>query len=142
MKYFLGLALACLSLLVPSAAAEFAVYDVFLEPHGEPIAAYQLKIWDQNSAVKILSVEGGEHKSYRKPPFFDPKAIQKNVIKLAAFATDPPDALPNRKTRVATLHVEINEALNPRLIVVIEAAARPGGSRIFTEATISKRETP
>lgn len=142
MKYFLGIAFACLSMLAPSAAAEFAVYDVFLEPHGEPMAAYQLKISDQNSAVKILSVEGGEHKSYQNPPFFDPKAIQQNVIKLAAFATDPADALPKRKTRVAALHVEINDDLKPRLVVAIEAAARPGGSRIFIEATLSKREKP
>src|SRR5688572_4302910 len=124
-----------------SRAAEFAVYDIYLEPHGEPLAAYQLKIWDKNAAIKIISVEGGEHRAFQKAPFFDPKAIQRDIIKLAAFDARKSGDLPTHRTRVASLHVEIGPGLNPNLSIMIEAAARPGGTKIFPQATILKRIT-
>jgi hypothetical protein len=124
-----------------AAAAEFAVYDIYLDPQSEPIAAYQLKIWDKNAAIKILSVEGGEHPAFQKAPYFDPKAIQRDIIKLAAFHLGTSDELPARRTRIASLHVEIGPGLQPNLVIEIEAAARPGGKRILSQATITKRIT-
>ena len=120
-------------------AAEFAVYDIYLDPSSEPLAAYQIKIWDKNAAIKIISVEGGEHPAFQKAPFFDPKAIQRDIIKLAAFHAGASNELPARRTRVASLHVEIGPQLNPNLAIELEAAAGPGGSKLFPNALIVKR---
>jgi hypothetical protein len=122
-------------------AAEFAVFDVYLDSRGERLAAYQLKILDRNAAIKIISVEGGSHASFADAPKFDPKAIQKSVIKIAAFSLDPPEQLPARRLRVASLHVEIGPGLTPNLKAVLETAAKPGGKKISAEISISKRET-
>jgi len=135
---FLFVSLFC---FISARAAEFAVYDIYIDPHDEPIAAYQLKIWDKRAAIKIVSVEGGEHPAFQKAPYFDPKAIQRDVIKLAAFHAGKADELPRRKIRVASLHVEIGPGLNPNLAVSIEAAARPGGSRLDPVVTLTKRIT-
>ena len=126
-------------MLAASNAAEFAVYDIYIDSQAAPLAAYQLKIWDKNAAIKIISVEGGEHPAFQKTPFFDPKAIQRDIIKLAALHTGPQGELPTSKVRVASLHVEIGPGLTPSLQIEVEAAARLGGKRISAEATLTRR---
>ena len=139
-RFFILLSL--LFCLFETRAAEFAVYDIYLDPNSEPVAAYQLKIWDKRAAIKIISVEGGEHPAFQKAPYFDPKAISRDIIKLAAFHAGTSDELPARRTRVASLHVEIGPGLTPDLAIEVEAAARPGGNKITVQATLTKRETP
>jgi hypothetical protein len=141
-KIFARLALFCLALLAPATAAEFAVYDIFLDPDGNSLAAYQIKIWDRNAAIKIISVEGGEHTAFKDAPFFDPKAIQRNIIKLASFRVGTTETLPKSKTRIASLHVEIGPGLKPDLAVRLEAAARPGGGKLHPAVSILKRDQP
>ena len=133
-------AMLLVTAIVSTRAAEFAVFDVYVDARGEPLAAYQLKISDKNAAIKIVSVEGGEHASYKEAPKFDPKAIQRNVIKIAAFSLDARGKLPAGRVRVASLHVEIGPGLTPEWRTVVEAAARPGGEKIRAEVSISKRE--
>jgi hypothetical protein len=140
-RWPLGLLLYMLLLPASTQAAEFAVYDIYLDPQHEPVAAYQLKIWDKNAAIKIISVEGGEHPAFQKAPHFDPKAIQRDVIKLAAFHAGKAAAFPSQKTRVASLHVEIGPGLNPDLTFSVEAAVRPGGSAFKPIVTLVKRIT-
>jgi hypothetical protein len=103
------------------------------------LAAYQLKISDEKAAVKILSVEGGEHASFAQPPNFDGKAIQSDVIKIAAFSLDAREKLPSGRVRVASLHVEIGPGLTPDWKAVVETAAGPGGTKISAAVSISKR---
>lgn len=121
-------------------AAEFAVYEVFVDSGEEKLAAYQLKISDERAAVKFLSVEGGEHASFAEAPKFDPKAIQQDVIKIAAFSLDAAAKLPSGRVRVASLHVEIGPGLTPEWKAKVEAAAGPKGKKISAKVSISKRE--
>ena len=139
MKFlFAVLLLACGSLR--AGAAEFAVFDIFLDTSGEPLAAYQLKVSDRNAAVKIISVEGGEHTSFAAAPKFDPKAIQRDVIKLAAISLDSSEKLPTRRVRIASLHVEVGPGLAPDWSAIVERAGRAGGEKIGASVSISKRE--
>lgn len=120
--------------------AEFAIYDIYVDSGGEPLAAYQLKISDRRAAVKIISVEGGEHVSFADAPKFDAKAIQRDVIKIAAFSLDPSEKLPSGRVRIASLHVEVGPGLTPDWSAIVEAAGGPGGKKIPAEVSISKRE--
>jgi hypothetical protein len=128
------------STLLQARAAEFAVFDVFLDTNGEPLAAYQLKVSDKNAAVKIISVEGGEHASFAAAPKFDAKAIQRDVIKLAAISLDASEKLPTSRVRIASLHVEIGPGLSPDWAEIVERAGRAGGEKIEATISISKRE--
>ena len=139
MKVFLA-ALLFASAMLQSRAAEFAVFDIFLDTNGEPLAAYQLKISDKNAAVKIISVEGGEHTSFAAAPKFDPKAIQRDMIKLAAISLDSSEKLPTARVRIASLHVEIGPGLSPDWAAIVERAGRAGGQKIDASISISKRE--
>jgi hypothetical protein len=125
---------------VNASAVEFAVFDLFVDAGEEKLAAYQLKISDERAAVKILSVEGGEHASFAEPPKFDPRAIQRDVIKIAAFSLDPAEKLPRGRVRVASLHVEIGPGLTPEWKATVAAAAGPKGKKISATVSISKRE--
>lgn len=125
---------------IPTYSAQFAVYDVFVDAGKEKLAAYQLKISDERAAVKILSVEGGEPASFTEAPKFYPKAIQRDVIKIAAFSLDAPEKLPSGRMRVASLHVEIGPGLTPDWKATVEAAAGPKGKKISATVSISKRE--
>lgn len=129
-----------MAMAVNAGAAEFAVFDVFLQTGNDKLAAYQLKISDEHAAVKIVSVEGGEHPSFAEAPKFDPKAIQRDVIKIAAFSLEVGEKLPAGRVRVASLHVEIGPGLTPEWKAIVEAAGGPGGAKISAAVSILKRE--
>ena len=139
MKFLLAAILLLLAVVAPR-AGEFAVYDVYIECGTEPLAAYQLKISDRRAAVKILSVEGGQHASFANAPKFDEKAIQRDVIKVAAFSLAARDKLPSGRVRIASLHVEVGPGLTPDWNAIVQAAGGPGGRKISAEVSISKRE--
>lgn len=140
MRSILAAILFCFVSAAQARAAEFAVFDICVDSVGEALAAYQLKISDERAAVKILSVEGGEHPAFAEPPKFDPKAIQRDVIKLAAFSLVARENLPAGRIRIASLHVEIGPGLRPEWKAVVEAAAGPGGRKIPAAVTILQRE--
>ena len=121
-------------------AAELTVYDVYLDPVGEPLAAYQVWIGDEQQTAKIIRVEGGEHPAFKEPPFHDTQALQTSVIKLAAFALEPAEKLPKTKTRIASLHVRSEEGKPPNFTIRLEASAAPGGRKIAANASILQRK--
>ena len=118
----------------------FRVVDIYVDSKGAPLAAYQLRLSITNTGAKIVGIEGGEHPAFRKPPVYDPKAIQHERVIIAAFNTGSSDELPKGKTRVATIHVRSmgDEALQCRLRM--QTAANPEGTRIAIEATWEERK--
>src|SRR5258708_5660502 len=66
----------------------FAYVDVFIDPHGTPLAAYQFELRATAGDVKLVGIEGGEHAAFAKPPYYDPKALLNDRIVIAAFNTD------------------------------------------------------
>jgi hypothetical protein len=111
----------------------FMPVDIFIDPHGEPLAAYQLELIDSHESIRIVGVEGGESPAFAKPPYYDPKAIAQHRIVVAAFSTA--GALPTSKSRVTTLHVVQEGKRNPDLHVKLTAAATPARKRIDATAT-------
>jgi len=119
----------------------FAAYEVFVDSGAEPLAAWQLEIRAAKGDVKITGIEGGEHAAFRQPPHHDPKAIQRERVKLAAFSTAAADRLPKGRTRVATVHVQVSGRVQPEFTVKVEAAANAGGKKISMEAVIKAKES-
>jgi hypothetical protein len=131
-----------LALILQAVAAEpirFVAIDIFIDPKGEPLAAYQMDIKLADGA-KIVGIEGGEHPEFRKAPFYDPKAIQSQRIIVAALSTSPSDKLPTGKTRLLTLHVQCQGPL--KFHPVSGIGARPDSSQIKSEITLAERKEP
>ncbi len=120
--------------------SRFCAMDIFLDSKSTPLAAYQLEFAVTNGAAKIVGIEGGEHPAFREPPFYDPKAMQKERVIIAAFSTAPTPQLPVGKTRVATIHLQVGQKLVPQAELKMEAAANADGKRILAEATAEERK--
>ena len=113
----------------------FAAVHVFLDSADQPLGAYQLQL-EARAGVSIVGIEGGEHAAFESPPYHDPRAIQNNLVILAAFSTE--SELPRGNTRVATVHVMVEGEENPEYQVEVEVAARADGARIPVTASWSQ----
>ena len=116
----------------------FSSVDVFVDPAGRDLAAYQIEILAESEDLQIVGVEGGEHASFREPPYYDAAALGGGRIIIAAFSTST--HLPDRRSRVATLHVRWrDEALVSELQANVQAAADADGSpiEVVTELVIA-----
>src|SRR5207247_3897063 len=117
----------------------FVAVDVFVDSGAQPLAAYQLTFFARRGDVKIVSIEGGEHPAFQQPPYYDPKAIQRERAVLAAFNTGPAGKLPTGRSRVATLHLQLNGARAPEYKVNLAAAASCDGRPIAVECSTRER---
>jgi hypothetical protein len=87
-------------------ATSFTSVDLFVDTHGQALAAYQLEI-KTPAHVIVVGIEAGEHAAFAKtPPYYDPAAMGHERVVLAAFSTD--HDLPHGRTRIARLHVMID----------------------------------
>ena len=134
-----SLLILCLALCLRAsiAAESFEVYDLYIDSGSKPLAAYQVSIRAPKQ-VQIISVEGGDHIAFQRPPFHDPKAIQSHLIRLAAFSVRAPEKLPVGRTRVASLHVQVTGSNSPEFHVELEVASNHKAEKITCKIQIQK----
>src|SRR6266536_3331980 len=86
----------------------FGWVDIYLDPHGKSLAAYQLEFIAPKNAATLVGIEGGQHPAFKEPPYYDPAALNHNRVILAAFSTDA--SVPTTRTHVARLHMQFLRA--------------------------------
>jgi hypothetical protein len=86
--------------------------------------------------VKLVGIEGGEHKAFLHPPYYDPKALLSERIVIAAFNTG--DDLPTTKTRVARLMVRVAGPTSPNYDVTLRLAASANAKPVNSDISISE----
>jgi hypothetical protein len=111
--------------------------DVFIDSGVAPLAAYQFELNVTAGDVTLVGVEGGDHRAYRQPPYYDPAALARQRIVIAAF--DLGSDLPRGKTRVARLMVRVRGATAPAYEATLAVAAAQDGKPV--NATISVSDT-
>ena len=111
----------------------FVPVHVYIDPHGKPLACYQVRIVATAGDVKLVGIEGGDSAAFNKAPYYDPRALQGNRVVLGAYSLD--GDLPSHNTRVATLMVRVAGDVAP----VYEATLAVAGTSDATEidATVS-----
>ena len=115
-------------------ASRFAAVDVFIDPKGQPLAAYQVEFAAEPGHISLVGVEAGEGGPYAKrPPYYDPAALTGHRIILGDYTLDP--AAPKMRTRVARLMLEIRGNAQPQYVAKLMTAATPGGNPIAAEVT-------
>jgi hypothetical protein len=150
MRISAGIALLCFGLAVELRAQQeavleegrtrFCAVDIFIDSGSTPLAAYQLEFTVTNGVAKIVGIEGGEHPAFRQPPFYDPKAIQRERAILASFSTAPAEELPKGNTRVATVHLQTTRRSPPGFTVRLQTVASPGGNKITGLVSFEERK--
>jgi hypothetical protein len=118
----------------------FAWVDVFVDPGGRPLAAYQFELKARGAGVTLVGVEGGEHPAYAEPPFYDPRANLHNRIVIAAFNTG--DDLPKTRTRVARVMVRVNGPGRPQYSASIDVAASTDARPIDAAISVTEGAAP
>ena len=118
---------------VTTSPSPFAYVDVFIDPHGIPLAAYQFELRATAGEVKLVGIEGGDDAAFGKPPYYDPKALLDDRVVIAAFNTSPADKLPAANTRVARLMVH-SQGTKPSFEVKLHVAASADGAGAASRA--------
>ena len=112
----------------------FEYIDVYVDSGDAPLAAYQFELTDSAGSIKIVGIEGGAHEAFATPPYYDPKALKNNRVIIAAFSTA--DALPADKTRVATVHVQVDVDVIPEITINLAVAGDVQGNEINAKVSI------
>lgn len=138
-------ALLLLGQAVPQGDAEvaapgprFEARDVWVDPAGEPLAAWQVEVEDPSGRAVLVGVEGGEHPAFAEPPYYDPEALRKGRVVIAAFDTG--EDVPSGRTRVARLHFQLDPGGEPDFQVKLTVAASPGGEEVPAKVTLAEVE--
>jgi len=121
---------------MPSPAAGFGAVHVYVDSGDKPLAAYQVEIKAEAGDVALYGIEGGEHPAFKPPPRYDPQALLRQRVVIAAFDTG--SDLPAGKTRVATLMVRTAGGEQPRYVAELQAAASADGKAIPATVTLSQ----
>jgi len=116
----------------------FAPLHIYLDSENQMLAAYQFELNAIKGQVKIVGVEGGEHKAFREAPYYDPEALAKDRIIIAAFNTGK--ALPKGRTRVATLHLQIISNIEPEYELKLIVSADANGRELSAKLDLEKGE--
>jgi hypothetical protein len=119
----------------------FRAVDLYIDSGAQPLAAYQLTFYSTDANVKIVGIEGGEHRAFSDAPYYDPQAMRTNHVIIAAFSTASADQLPRGRTHVATVHLRIPSGHASHHQLKVEAAATPSAERISVIAE-AKERTP
>ena len=119
----------------PERKPRFAPLHIYLDSGKNPLAAYQFELKAVTGKIKIVGVEGGENKAFKEAPYYDPAALAKDRIIIAAFNTS--SDLPKGRTRIATIHLQITGA-EPEYKLKITVAGDAKGQEIPAELDFEK----
>ena len=124
----------------PGEEISFRAVDVFVDSKDQHLAAYQVVVAFFGPDTKISGIEGGDHPAFRKPPLYDPKAMQKEQVIIAAYNTSPAEELPKGKVRVATIHLQITGSKAPDFSFKLITAGTVEGRKIPAKVAVEWRK--
>jgi len=146
-----SIVLACICLIVPVLAQEseqdystaqsgvrFAPLHIYIDSGNKSLAAYQFELKAVAGQIKIVGVEGGRHEAFKEAPYYDPAALAKDRIIIAAFSTG--SDLPKGRTRIATIHLQIIGETEPQYELKLTVAGDADAKEIPAEITFEKGE--
>jgi hypothetical protein len=146
-----SIVLACICLIVPVLAQDseqdystaqsgvrFAPLLIYIDSGNKSLAAYQFELKAVAGQIKIVGVEGGRHEAFKEAPYYDPAALAKDRIIIAAFSTG--SDLPKGRTRIATIHLQIIGGTEPQYELKLTVAGDADAKEIPAEITFEKGE--
>ncbi len=116
----------------------FAPLHIYLDSSNKLLAAYQFELKAAAGQIKIVGVEGGQHKTFKEAPYYDPAALANDRIIIAAFNTGR--ELPKGRTRIATIHLQIIGDAEPDYELKLTVAADADAKEIPAKISFEKGE--
>ncbi len=115
-------------------AVYFVPVAVFVDSGDNSLGVYQVEIKAIVGDAKIVGVEGGEHKAFKEPPYYDTAALMQSRIILAKFCTQ--NDLPTGRTKIATLHMQVTGDIIPEYEVIVNVIGNSDGEAIDATVTV------
>jgi hypothetical protein len=116
----------------------FAPLHIYLDSGNISLAAYQFELKATAGQIEIVGVEGGQHEAFKEAPYYDKAARLKDRIIIAAFSTG--SNLPNGRTRIATIHLQIIGDAEPEYELELNVVGNTDGKEIPAEISFEKGE--
>jgi hypothetical protein len=116
----------------------FAAYDVFVDSGNRTLGAWQFEWRVRGGKASIVGVEGGVG-AFATAPYYDAAALQGGRIVIAAFSMAK--ELPQGRTRVARLHLQIEGGALPQFAAKLQACADGAGAACAGEMTWRQMES-
>ena len=116
----------------------FAPLHIYIDSDNKPLAAFQFELKAAAGQIKIVGVEGGQHKAFEEAPYYDPTALLNDRIIIAAFDTG--SELPKGRTRIATIHLQIIGDAEPDYELMLTVAADADANEIPAKISFEKGE--
>jgi hypothetical protein len=116
----------------------FVSLGIYIDSGSKSLAAYQFELKTTSGQITIVGVEGGQHPAFSQPPYYDPAALSKDRIIIAAFNTGKD--LPTGRTRIATIHLQIIGSTQPEYQLALTVAADSDGKEIPATISFEKGE--
>ena len=151
MKKVIAIILLSISVMVPVLARQidsdyqvnqpkvrFAPVHIYLDSGNKPLAAYQFELKATAGQIKIVGVEGGQHKAFEEAPYYDPAALANDRIIIAAFNIG--SDLPKGRTKIATIHLQIIGDAEPDYELKLTVAADANANEIPAKVSFEKGE--
>ncbi|MBC8468273.1 MAG: hypothetical protein H8D56_02275 [Planctomycetes bacterium] len=151
MKKVIAIIILSISVMVPVLARQsdpdypanhakvrFAPLHIYLDSGNKSLAAYQFELKAVAGQIKIVGVEGGQHKAFAEAPYYDPAALANDRIIIAAFNTG--SELPKGRTRIATIHLQIIGDAEPDYALKLTVAGDAGANEIPAKISFEKGE--
>lgn len=110
----------------------FAALEIFLETE-EPLAAWQFELRESSGRMRVVGVENGESDVFGDAPYYDLEAVVGGTadrIVVADYSLNPTDELPSGRSRIATIHVQLQGAAAPDYVLNLVAAGGASGEPI------------
>ncbi len=150
MKKIMAIILTSIFLIVPVLARQseqdltvqpkvrFAPLHIYLDSGNKLLAAYQFELKAAAGQIKIVGVEGGQHKAFTEAPYYDPAALANDRIIIASFNTGR--ELPKGRTQIATIHLQIIGDAEPDYELKLTVAADADAKEIPAKISFEKGE--
>ena len=138
MKRLAILFLLIIGLGAAEPSSRFTYVDIFADPKGRPLAAWQFEFAAEVGEISLVGVEGGDSPAFaQRPPYYDPAALAGKRIVLANYSVAAD--LPKGKVRVVRLMLEIRSEAKPQYVTKLIAAADAEGKTIAVDLSVVEK---
>lgn len=110
----------------------FAALEIFVDT-TEPLAAWQFELRESSGRMRVVGVENGESTAFADAPFYDLEAVSEGAadrIIVADYSLSSAGELPTGRSRIATIHVQLQGTIAPDYVLNLVAAGGASGEPI------------
>ena len=117
---------------INSGEIRFEAVEIYLESE-HPVAAWQFELGESSGRMRVVGIENGDSAAFAGAPYYDFEAViegEADRIIVADYSLKPADELPTGRSRIATVHVQLQGPTEPHYVLSLMATGGADGQPI------------